>query len=623
MKRNTVAAESALDPDSIQVGSKTKLISNATKSERKFQLKLNQPHLQPKDWFLSENEITLCRKGSRRELMHSYSVGNNVDMFPTSNLVFESMYGDMEETTGKGDSESVNDFIYIAGWGLDNIMINPPLEESYIRDVLYRAVQRGVDIKVMIWNNVQFKKSVIEMEKYINVVLQPLAEKNHCTAMMIRDSRIEFRSTHHQKTVCIKRRGKIVSYIGGVDFMRDRWDDYEHDETSFRKKNSLDEVYCGWLDGHVRIRGPGAHDVLVNFINRWNDPEPLRLGDKIRRNSVGRVTYTFSKYVMHGIHIGLNSIKRMFGHGKLLRGPEPITIYQNGMTYPKVKGIEHFKDFVDNKVGSHAVQITRTFPARYDGYKTFAPQGETSLFEARIKAIKQATNYIFVQDQFFVYVPELMDALKAVMNEIQYLIVMVQTIEIDTKVTGYMRYQYEMTQPLLEAFPEKVRFFTVSDNVYIHSKIMIIDDVYVSIGSSNWNMRSMTADSEIAAGLVDTKTFKSPDEIDVNAFAYRFRLIKFAEAAGMIPAELEGLTFNEAVQILDDVATQESSMLQYLKIESQKHYKLYGRRTQQIIDPDFRNEDPQPIDTTGDTLCSSNAEDCECGMQSCKCCQSH
>jgi phospholipase D1/2 len=41
--------------------------------------------------------------------------------------------------------------------------------------------------------------------------------------------------------------------------------------------------------------------------------------------------------------------------------------------------------------------------------------------------------------------------------------------------------------------------------IYIHSKLMIIDDVFLTVGSANLNQRSMSSDSEINVGLTGLK----------------------------------------------------------------------------------------------------------------------
>ncbi|POM57810.1 PhosphoLipase D, Pi-sPLD-like-6 [Phytophthora palmivora] len=48
---------------------------------------------------------------------------------------------------------------------------------------------------------------------------------------------------------------------------------------------------------------------------------------------------------------------------------------------------------------------------------------ENSLFHARIKAIKNAKNFIYIEGQYFVIVPELLDTLMKVMPRIERLIV--------------------------------------------------------------------------------------------------------------------------------------------------------------------------------------------------------
>ena len=53
------------------------------------------------------------------------------------------------------------------------------------------------------------------------------------------------------------------------------------------------------------------------------------------------------------------------------------------------------------------------------------------------------------------------------------------------------------TDELAMIFRESLRF-----PIYVHSKMMIVDDVYIIIGSANINQRSMagTRDTEIAVG---------------------------------------------------------------------------------------------------------------------------
>ena len=53
------------------------------------------------------------------------------------------------------------------------------------------------------------------------------------------------------------------------------------------------------------------------------------------------------------------------------------------------------------------------------------------------------------------------------------------------------------TDPMAKIFRQSLRF-----PIYVHSKMMIVDDTYIIIGSANINQRSMagTRDSEIAIG---------------------------------------------------------------------------------------------------------------------------
>ncbi|CAH0473631.1 unnamed protein product [Peronospora belbahrii] len=65
--------------------------------------------------------------------------------------------------------------------------------------------------------------------------------------------------------------------------------------------------------------------------------------------------------------------------------------------------------------------------------------------------------------------------------------------------TEYAKYLYDMVSPIQKAYPDKFKLYSTKESkeLYIHSKLVIIDDVYVSLGLANWNRRSVTSDTEI------------------------------------------------------------------------------------------------------------------------------
>ena len=68
-----------------------------------------------------------------------------------------------------------------------------------------------------------------------------------------------------------------------------------------------------------------------------------------------------------------------------------------------------------------------------------------------------------------------------------------------------------------------------TEQIYVHSKLMIVDDEKVVMGSANINDRSMlgSRDAEVAIVIEDTKqipSFMAQKEVKVNEFAYNFRM---------------------------------------------------------------------------------------------------
>jgi len=58
-----------------------------------------------------------------------------------------------------------------------------------------------------------------------------------------------------------------------------------------------------------------------------------------------------------------------------------------------------------------------------------------------------------------------------------------------------------------KAAPERVHVFDLENHegtpIYVHAKVCVIDDVWCSVGSDNFNRRSWTHDSELSSAILD------------------------------------------------------------------------------------------------------------------------
>ncbi len=161
------------------------------------------------------------------------------------------------------------------------------------------------------------------------------------------------------------------------------------------------------------------------------------------------------------------------------------------------------------------VQIVRTLPGgtfttSHTGGRAL-PHGETGALEAYQRAIAQARNFIYLEDQYFT-APEIFDALlqRMQMPEASKLeVILVMNAKPD--VSGYPEKQIQLIKQfrsdLVKALGEPVvkkrlgLFTTWSCQevapkyeimpIYIHSKSAIVDDVWATVGSANLDGASL------------------------------------------------------------------------------------------------------------------------------------
>jgi phosphatidylserine/phosphatidylglycerophosphate/cardiolipin synthase-like enzyme len=156
--------------------------------------------------------------------------------------------------------------------------------------------------------------------------------------------------------------------------------------------------------------------------------------------------------------------------------------------------------------GSAHPGISRRPTAPWGGWVNqgypFAPKGDTSARALIHRAIAQARQYIYIEDQFLVD-RETSSVLLTHLPHIQALIILItQSDSVVGELFQPWRRRRDFLLPLLAAAPGKV---LVRHGVtqYIHAKSLIFDDEFAIIGSANCSRRGYTHDSEVVAGIFD------------------------------------------------------------------------------------------------------------------------
>ncbi|HEX6506634.1 MAG TPA: phospholipase D family protein [Chloroflexota bacterium] len=255
------------------------------------------------------------------------------------------------------------------------------------------------------------------------------------------DRRAHFSHDHHQKAVTIDGR---LAYVGGMDlstFQGDRWDTRDH----------VLRFGPNWHDAQVRLEGEVVRDVEENFCQRWN----AVTGESIQP----------------------------------LEGP-PL-----------------------DPAWNTPAQIVRTVPA---AFYPFAPQGEYGIRHSILAAIRCAERFVYLENQY-IWSPEVVEALCDAMNRRRssaFRVVLVLPAKAydgsyDNDRHVQLLRDSDHGRGMFEAYslyasgPAIGRTGYAYLPIYVHAKVGIIDDSWLSIGSANLNRRGLGTDTEMNVQAVD------------------------------------------------------------------------------------------------------------------------
>jgi len=380
-------------------------------------------------------------------------------------------------------------------------------------DVLGLAVRRGVDVRVLLWDPLDpwdlghlGNDPVVQAAILADQDIQYRLDKNCRSPLHIAQGL-------HQKCSVVDNE---VAFVGGIDLTVDyggdfdRWDVSDHPFESELRATERGDSPHPWHDAHVMLTGAAVLDVERNLSERWDA-------------SAGRVQQRIQPLRMQvrGIQGAINSGDRPQAYN--LAAPEEAA--PANAESPAAPGADN--------ADAGRIQIIRTIPALT--YR-FAPGGIYGIAEAYQQAVNQAERFIYLESQYLwpeVYrgidtllwggrsaeLEAFLDALgDALQRGVAVGIILPDHPNCGRRFTddGIERLRARaadadaagrlLTLTLgADALNEEAPGGMFYRPVYVHAKVGIVDDQWLTVGSANLNSRGFGGDAEMNISLADPR----------------------------------------------------------------------------------------------------------------------
>jgi phosphatidylserine/phosphatidylglycerophosphate/cardiolipin synthase-like enzyme/uncharacterized membrane protein YdjX (TVP38/TMEM64 family) len=358
--------------------------------------------------------------------------------------------------------------VYIAGWDIDSrlqltrrdgrIEPSPPLGR-FLNETASRV--GDLQIYILAWD---FPMMYLQERQWLPVV--HLGWKTHRRVHFHLDDEHPIGASQHQKLVVID---DAVAFCGGIDLTKNRWDTSEHLPEDPRRVYANGERYGPYHDIQAAVDGNVARKLGDLFRERW-------------RQATGQTL------------------------------PAPPAVEEN--PWP-----EQLKaDLADTRVG-----IARTLPA-YKGRREIR-----EVEHLYLEAIRSARQRIYIENQFFTAGRVVKELEKRLQDGAGPEVVLVLTHRssgwLEQSTMDAIR-QRNLQRLRRHDAPGRLNVYhpVTGDrrtSVYVHAKIMVVDDRLAIVGSANLSNRSMGLDSECCLAI----EAESDSAVEAAIRGFRHRLL--------------------------------------------------------------------------------------------------
>lgn len=343
--------------------------------------------------------------------------------------------------------ECAHSYVIFVGWQIDSrVELKLDRHEGF-RDLVLRACRENPNLHVyfLMWDYAYFY--VFERELLQGLVWDNIHERVH----FVFDNRHPYGGSHHEKLVVVD--GELA-FVGGVDICNDRWDmpGHAYDDPT-RSLRHDGEEHSPYHDVIVELRGEVAADLVDYVRDRWEGLSSIPFPARPRRvlgEGEGRYPVLMSRTRAHvGVERPLLVRESEFLFRELIRSAQRQLVIENQYYWSEAMNDELIR-LLRARAGTD-FRLFIVVPSHQGGSFAFRMMGhQQTLLLDRLTQVAAETGTRMVLGCPFARSPD--------------------------------------------GRSEK--------SIYVHSKVLVVDDRFLAIGSSNINNRGFRLDTEINLTLV-------------------------------------------------------------------------------------------------------------------------
>ncbi|KAK4837433.1 hypothetical protein QYF36_005402 [Acer negundo] len=537
-----------------------------------------------------------CHVKLYQDAHHNSSFQPPFDLWVSPGNLWEDVYKAIE---------SAKHLIYIAGWSFNPKMILvrdhetdiPHAKGVKLGELLKQKAEEGVAVRILLWDDetslpIIKNKGVMRTHdedafgyfKHTKVVCKLCPRLHHKFPTLF---------AHHQKTITVDTTPpppgnfhhhhpgiEIMSFVGGLDLCDGRYDTEKHSlfHTLNKESHFFDfyqinipgaSLHKGgprepWHDVHACITGEAALDVLRNFEQRWTkqcDPSLLISTSSIPNLSPSGISESDERNWKVQVFRSIDHVS-----AAQLSKNQSVERSIHEAYVEAIRKAERFI-YIENQYfigGCHLWDKDK-----HSGCRNLIPVEIALKIVSKIKAKERFSVYVVIP-MWPEGVPESEPVQDILHWTRETMSMMYKLIGEAIKETGDSGHPKDYLNFFCLANREEksngefvapysphpnTQYWNAQKNrrfmVYVHSKLMIVDDMYILIGSANINQRSMDGqrDTEIAIGcyqqqqqstiVTDQNSLNNPGEIQAYRMSLWFEHTGFSSEIFQEPESLE------------------------------------------------------------------------------------